>query len=181
MFTVLWSSLGPFGCPWYQIIPEHPVRPAHIPWLSAQWMLPGLHWLGTFPGVSVPSTSTCFSSSNHSMAILHRSWQIMDRKLLVQGLCSLRRRRLISIGIPIINLRRSSDRLRFIMGIPIPIRGHLLSEKRPSYCSKLVSHQCLWKLKFEVFQRHPWKLYTKYLTHTLNKANLRDLKAATGL
>ena len=33
-----------------------------------------------------------------------------------QGLYSLRRRRLISLGIPIINLRRSSDRLRFIMG-----------------------------------------------------------------
>ena len=49
-----------------------------------------------------------------------------------QGLYSLRRRRLISIGIPIINLIRSSDRLRFIMGIPIPIRRRLLSEYRPS-------------------------------------------------
>ena len=47
------------------------------------------------------------------------------------GLYLLRRRRLISIGIPIINLRRSSDRLRFIMGIPIPVRRRLLSEKRP--------------------------------------------------
>ena len=45
-----------------------------------------------------------------------------------QGLYSLRRRRLISIGIPIINLRRSSDRLRSIMGIPIPVRRRLLSE-----------------------------------------------------
>ena len=45
-----------------------------------------------------------------------------------QALYSLRRRRLISIGIPIINLRRSSDRLRFIMGIPIPVRRRLLSE-----------------------------------------------------
>ena len=44
------------------------------------------------------------------------------------GLYSLRRRRLISIGILIINLRRSSDRLRFIMGIPIPVRRRLLSE-----------------------------------------------------
>ena len=42
------------------------------------------------------------------------------------GIYSLRRRRLISIGIPIINLRRSSDRLRFIMGIPIPVRRRLL-------------------------------------------------------
>ena len=46
----------------------------------------------------------------------------------ILGLYSLRRRRLISIGIPIINLRRSSDRLRFIMGIPIPVRRRLLSE-----------------------------------------------------
>ena len=44
-----------------------------------------------------------------------------------QGLYSLRRR-LMSIGIIIINLRRSSDRLRFIMGILIPVRRRLLSE-----------------------------------------------------
>ena len=36
--------------------------------------------------------------------------------------------RLIRIGIPIISLRRSSDRLRLIMGIPIPVRRRLLSE-----------------------------------------------------
>ena len=35
---------------------------------------------------------------------------------------------LISIGIPIINLRWSSDHLRFIMGIPIPMRRHLFSK-----------------------------------------------------
>ena len=45
-----------------------------------------------------------------------------------QGLYSLRRRRLMGIGIPIINLRRSDDRLRFIMGIPLLIRRCLLSE-----------------------------------------------------
>ena len=49
---------------------------------------------------------------------------------LVLGLYSLRRRRLTgtSIGIPMVNLRRSDDRLRFIMGIPILIRRRLLSE-----------------------------------------------------
>ena len=41
---------------------------------------------------------------------------------------SLRRHRLTGIGIPIINLRRSDDRLRFIMGIPILIRRRLLRE-----------------------------------------------------
>ena len=44
------------------------------------------------------------------------------------GLYSLRRHRLTGIGIPIINLRRSDDRLRFITGIPILIRWRLLSE-----------------------------------------------------
>ena len=53
---------------------------------------------------------------------------LMDRIPIILGLYSLRRRRLISIGISIINLRRSSDRLRFIMGIPIPVRRRLLSE-----------------------------------------------------
>ena len=48
--------------------------------------------------------------------------------IIIQGLYSLRRRRLISIGIPILNLRRSWDRLRFIMGIPITVRRRLLSE-----------------------------------------------------
>ena len=39
----------------------------------------------------------------------------------IQGLYSLRRRRLTGIGTPMINLTRSDDRLRFIMGIPILI------------------------------------------------------------
>ena len=53
------------------------------------------------------------------------------------GLYSLRRRRLTGIGIPIINLRRSDDRLRFIMGIPILIRERLLSEQRPWWALRL--------------------------------------------
>ena len=44
------------------------------------------------------------------------------------GLCSIRRRRLTGIVIPMISLRRSDDRLRFIMRIPILIRRRLLSE-----------------------------------------------------
>ena len=41
---------------------------------------------------------------------------------MAQGLFSLRKCRLTGIRIPIINVRRSDDRLRFIMGIPILIR-----------------------------------------------------------
>ena len=39
-------------------------------------------------------------------------------RYIFQGLYSLKKHRLIDVGIPIINLRRSTDRLRFIMGIP---------------------------------------------------------------
>ena len=57
-------------------------------------------------------------------------------KQLRVGSYSLGRHRFIRIWIPIINLRRSSDRLRFIMGIPILIRRHLFSEHKPWYlCS----------------------------------------------
>ena len=53
---------------------------------------------------------------------------VADAPCKHQGLYSLRRHRLTGIGIPMINLRRSDDRLRFIMGIPIPVRRRLLSE-----------------------------------------------------
>ena len=41
---------------------------------------------------------------------------------VAQSLYLLRRHRLTGIGIPIINLRRSDDRLRFTMGIPVAKR-----------------------------------------------------------
>ena len=43
-------------------------------------------------------------------------------------LYSLRRHRLFRIGIPIINLRRSADRLWFIMRITLPVRWLLYTE-----------------------------------------------------
>ena len=55
-------------------------------------------------------------------------WHMSLHFIAFQGLYSLRRLCLISIGIPIINLRWSSDHLRFIMGIPIPVRRRVLSE-----------------------------------------------------
>ena len=56
---------------------------------------------------------------------LHMEWQLQD---IGQVLYSLRRPHLIGIGIPIINLRRSSDRFRFMMGIHIPVRQRLFSQ-----------------------------------------------------
>ena len=50
-------------------------------------------------------------------------------------------RRLTGMGIPIINLRRSDDRLMFMMGIPCPIRLCLLNEKNSS-CFKYNTLRC---------------------------------------
>ena len=86
-------------------------------------------------GMIVPTTGFpilsrqhfCTETSASKMAII---WQDVSP----QGLCSLRRHRFIGIHhfigilIPIINLRWSSDRPRFMMGIPIPVKQHLLSE-----------------------------------------------------
>ena len=69
-----------------------------------------------------------------------------------KGLYSLTGRRLIGIGIPIINLSRSDDRLRFIMGIPIPIRQYLLNEQRPRVA---VTIFFVW---WSMLQR-PYKIY----------------------
>ena len=58
-----------------------------------------------------------------------------------QGLHLVRRHRLISIGIPIINLRRSSQRLRFPVGISLPVERHLMSEEG-AMLSELPWHNC---------------------------------------
>ena len=47
---------------------------------------------------------------------------------IISGPLFTKKTRLTGIGIHIINLRRSDDRLRFIMGTPILIRRRLLSE-----------------------------------------------------
>ena len=40
-------------------------------------------------------------------------------------------KRLIGMGIPILNMRRSSDSLRFIMGTSIPVKGSVLVNRDP--------------------------------------------------
>ena len=47
--------------------------------------------------------------------------------------------------------------------------------------NKICIFQCMGMIFCVEFERYPLKFHTKYLTHTLNKANLRDLIAATGL
>ena len=56
-------------------------------------------------------------------------WDAFQTNILYQPLlspCSLRRHRLIDIGFPIINLRRTSYCLWFIMRIPMPVRRCVL-------------------------------------------------------
>ena len=57
----------------------------------------------------------------------HKWWNISSLVFY-----SPRRHRLITIGIPIIKLRWSSDRLRFIMGVPIPVWRCLLVNRGPA-------------------------------------------------
>ena len=78
---------------------------------------------------------TCFnwlSPLEYILVVMYTIWALLVvvwcRSIIhdiPQGLCSLRRTRLVSKGILIVNMRRSSDRLRFTTTIPIPIRQHL--------------------------------------------------------
>ena len=83
------------------------------------------------------------------------------------GLYSLRRRRFISIGMPIIDLRRSSDRLRFITGIPIPVRRRLLSEYRPwtGQMSPVVMHKRNYPIEEDWHVLHEFFRRLKRISH----------------
>ena len=61
-----------------------------------------------------------------------RGRELRSKNTWGQGLYLLRGHRLIGIRIPIINLKRSSDRLRFIMGILIHVRRRLFGEYKSS-------------------------------------------------
>ena len=67
-------------------------------------------------------------SANNWQVIVQVCWMLYQTYV---DLYSVRRHRLIVWWIPIINLRRSSDRLIFIMRIPIPLKRRLFSEWRP--------------------------------------------------
>ena len=85
-------------------------------------------------GWDVVSVLTCWVLIKIIRYIHISNYILIVDALAILGACAsagplfTKRHRIIGIGIPIINLRRSSDRLRFIMGIPIPVRRRLLSE-----------------------------------------------------
>ena len=111
----------------------------------------------------------------HAIHLMCNSFDIfcLDRIIILVGLCDidpslnciyqLRRHRLIGAWIPIVNLRWSSDRLRFIMEIHLTrnVRRHLFSEQRTSiaspaikqfYAFNPVSLKYLWSIMIERLQ-----------------------------
>ena len=58
-----------------------------------------------------------------------------------QGLCSPKRLRIPDIEIPIINFRRSTDSLMFIMGIPNQWDGVILANRAPDSLSQSQYHK----------------------------------------
>ena len=64
----------------------------------------------------------CPKRCNTSRDSINWKYFFLFQKGLHLGLYLLKRRRLTGTGIPIISRRRSDDRLRFIMGIIIPMR-----------------------------------------------------------
>ena len=79
----------------------------------------------------------------------------------IQGLYSQRRCRLTGIGIPIINIRRSDDRLRFIMRIIILIIVNRGRETIVPSCSELAK----WAPNMDDMTL---ATYHKYLHHCIN-------------
>ena len=66
----------------------------------------------------IQSSLVIYNASNIFQKVATASTAIV---LDMQGLYSLRRRRRIGLGIPMINRRRSSDRLKFTMGVFVPV------------------------------------------------------------
>ena len=90
----------------------------------------GNHMLSWFLTTTIMRMS--HRSSHYSLRLWDRD---LDKKSNpygaegIVGLSLLKRHSLASTGLSITNLRRSDDRLRFIMGIPIPVRRYLHSEQ----------------------------------------------------
>ena len=85
---------------------------------------------GSGPGVkSVSQLRNCTSS------VMVLGGCMRNITHVLQGLHSLKRRRLMGIIIPDLKLRRSDDRLNFILCIPIQIRWCFLGARRATVAS----------------------------------------------
>ena len=86
--------------------------------------------LGSYSTPTHNGSVTRMTSTNHNCLCL----------FVVQGPDSIQRWYLTSIGNPIVEIRRSYDRLISTMGFPIPVRRHLYIESGP----RVPSCQGLW-------------------------------------
>ena len=88
---------------------------------------------------------------------LYKAWHLTASQF--HGLFLLRGHRFIGIRIPIINLRRSSDRLRFKMGIPIPVRLFFFANRGPYRIVNRDPYPKGWKFSIvQVRQTCQWKV-----------------------
>ena len=71
---------------------------------------------------------------------------------------------LTSIGNPIVEIRRSYDRLISTMGFPILVRRHLYIESGPWTCNDLSNHCGHWR-QWRLWNKNQlvWKSWTHYL------------------
>ena len=81
---------------------------------------------------------------------VHISWDVR----LQSGLLFTKKAPSDGIGIPIINRRRSSDRLRFIMGIPSPVQRRLFLVNRGQGASVKVTRCWLVAVRTPLEWRH---------------------------
>ena len=87
-----------------------------------------------------------------------------------QGPDSIWRCRLTSIGNPIVEIRRSYDRLISTMGFPIPVRRHLYIESGPwSISLKVFPSQCKCKWKCFLMSFHSWPKFFFFWTYTMQQ------------
>ena len=155
-FSGTWSSISCFYS--WTLRNCHRITPFRgflfVLFIFQQFVIPFHHLITTMDGTLVNTTikssqiltqqklplrtqchNRCLMIKGPTWSFRNRCWSQCEMVktfqisyLRPQGLYSLRRRRLTGIWIPMINLRRSDDRLRFIMGIPLLIRRRLVSQ-----------------------------------------------------
>ena len=119
-----------------------PGRPSLVPSAGRKWRSSGCDAVSAFLG---PQNLLSFRVLVGTSCMVDLSWTIIHIiRDLFPCLYSLRRHRLVGIRIPSINPRRSSDPLRFIMGIAMPVRRRLFGEQMIwLYLSKVLSGQII--------------------------------------
>ena len=120
--------------------------------INSRWTLNGEESLLSNPPVAILFPSRCRPSGEAYQKLTQ--WGV-DFNLL-------RKQRLTGIGIPDINLIWSSDRLRFVMVIPIPVRKHLIflieaHNKMTESVLTAITHTFSWNELFIYWFKSWWR------------------------